>query len=187
MYKTVVVVVLFVVALVSAGCSKEADTKLDQAKQKASEAAQSAQDAFGEIADEAGKTAKDAQESVASAAASAKDALKEVAGGPELMKKVTDFFDTAGKTLQGITDVESAKAALPKLNELSASTDDFSALMAKLPEGARSNISSVMEKGIAELKVLADKVMALPGVESVIKPSVNELMEKLAAIANKKD
>ena len=45
------------------------------------------------------------------AAAKATEALGILAGGEELLAKVTDFFGSAAKTLQGITDVDSAKAA----------------------------------------------------------------------------
>ncbi len=103
-----------------------------------------------------------------------------------MLKKVTEFFGSASKTLQGITDVESAKAALPKLTELTASADEFPKLMANLPEGVKSAISGVWEKGGADLQVLAEKVMKLPGVESVLKPAVTQLMDKLEAVAPKK-
>lgn len=186
MSRSIAVGMLIVGGLLLAGCSPEAKTEIDKAKQAASDAAESTKDATGEIAGKAGEVVKDAQENVTSAAAAAADALKGVAGGPELLKKVTEFFGSAGKTLQGITDVESAKAALPKLTELTSSTDELSKSMANLPEGAKSSISGVWEKGIAELKALVEKVMALPGVESVLRPKVNELMGKLEAIAGTK-
>jgi hypothetical protein len=58
--------------------------------------------------------------------------------------------------------------------------------MANLPEGAKSAVSGVWEKGVADMKVLAEKVMKLPGVESVLKPAVTQLMDKLEAVGPKK-
>jgi hypothetical protein len=165
---------------------KETQESADKAKQAAADAAKSAKNAADEMAGKAGEALKGAQESVAASAAKAADALKGVAGGPELLSKVTEFFGSAGKTLQGITDVESAKAALPKLTELTASTDELSKSMASLPEGAKTAISGVVDKGIAELKAVVEKIMALPGVEGVLKPKIDELMKKLEAIAGKK-
>ena len=44
-----------------------------------------------------------------------------------------------------------------------------------------------MERGLAELQTLVDKVLALPGVESVVKPAVSELIDKLKTIAGMKE
>jgi uncharacterized protein YukE len=177
---------LLVGVLALAGCSQEAKSKVDKAKKAAANAAESTKNAAGELAGKAGEAVEGAQESLQSAATAAADALKDVAGGPELLKKVTEFFGSAGTALKGITDVESAKAALPKLGELTASTDELSKLMANVPEAAKSALSGVWEKGVVELKALVEKTLALPGVESVLKPAVTELLDKLAAIAGKK-
>jgi len=63
---------------------------------------------------------------------------------------------------------------------------DADELAGKAGEGAKSAISGVWEKGVAELKAVVKKGMTLPGVESVLKPAVTELMDKLGGIAGKK-
>ena len=108
-------------------------------------------------------------------------------GGQELLTKVTDFFGSVTKSLQGITDVDSAKAALPKLEELTGSTDSLSQAIGALPEGAKSAISGVVEKGITELKALVEKIEAIPGVSAVVKPTIDKLMEKLSTLAVKQE
>ena len=110
-------------------------------------------------------------------------ALKGVPGGQELVTKVTDLFGAATKSLQAVTDVDSAKAVVPKLEELTGSTDSLSQAIGALPKSAKSAIATVVENGITELKALVDKVEAIPGVSAVIKPTVDKLMEKLSALA----
>lgn len=126
--------------------------------------------------------AKDA----AGAAGKSAGELNGVAGGQELMTKVNELFNSTKNTLQGITDVDSAKAALPKLEELKGSADSLSKSISTLPEGAKSTISGVVEKGITELKALVEKIEAIPGVSAVAKPTIDQLMEKLSALAMKK-
>lgn len=120
-------------------------------------------------------------------AGKAAEAVKGVEGGPELLSKITEFFGSAGKAMQGITDVESAKAALPTVEELKVKADELSKSITGLPEGAKSAVSGVMETGLAELKALVDKVLALPGVESVLKPAISGLMDKLQTVAGTKE
>ena len=45
------------------------------------------------------------------------------------------------------------------------------------------DVKELLENGRKALQKLADKVMALPGVESVLKPKVDGLMQKLSEIA----
>jgi hypothetical protein len=111
----------------------------------------------------------------------AKDALASVEGGPEMLKNVSDAFSKITEAIKGVTDKDSAAAALPKLNGLADSFGGMTDMFGKLPDGAKTAVAGVFTSAIAELKPLLEKVMALPGVEAVIKPAIDALMEKLAA------
>ena len=157
----------------------------DKAKQKAADVAQSTKDA---AADPVGKgdTAKEAQAAV-QISPGPYMLIKGMPGGPAALAKIDDFFNSAGKALQEIKDAESAKAALPKLKELSGATDGLSKSLDSFPGGAKSAFAPILGKDIGELKTLVDKIMVLPGVEAVIKPTVTELMGKLNAILENKE
>ena len=186
---------VIVCGLLLAGCSPEAQTNLKEAEQSATQAAASVEEAAGAAASSTAETVKEAaadavegaQASLADMAGKAAEAVKGVEGGPELLSKITEFFGSAGKAMQGITDVESAKAALPTVEELKVKADELSKSVAGLPDGAKSAVSGVMDKGLAELKVLVDKVLALPGVEAVLKPAVGELLDKLKTAMGTKE
>jgi len=186
---------MIVCGLLLAGCSPEAQTNLKKAEQSATQAAASVEEAAGAAASSTAETVKDAaaeavegaQASLAGMAGKAAEAVKGFEGGPELLSKITEFFGSAGKTLQGVTDAESAKLALPTIEQLSGQADELTKSLAGLPDGAKVAVTGVLEKGLAEFKTLVDKVLALPGVDSVLKPAVSGLLDKLKTVAGTKE
>jgi hypothetical protein len=80
-----------------------------------------------------------------------------------------------------VTDKDSATAALPQINSLADSFGGMSDMFGKLPDSAKTAVAGVFTSAVAELKPFLEKVLAIPGVESVIKPAIDALMEKLAA------
>ena len=83
-------------------------------------------------------------------------------------------------TLGGITDVDSAKAALPNLTSATENLGGLAGMMDKLPEAARGPLKAVVAGGIPQLQELMNKISAIPGVGPIIKPVVEGLSEKLA-------
>jgi len=172
------------------GCSEATKQKASDAKKKAGEAASSAVDDASKKAGNGLSEAKDkAQEAMdalgkefTEATGKAKSALEGVNGGPELLQNITDLFASAQKSLQGVTNSETAQAAKTQLGELSGKVEGLSKQLEGLPEEAKTAVSGLIEKGIAQLKALSDKVMAIPGVGETIKPQLDALMEKLAAL-----
>jgi ElaB/YqjD/DUF883 family membrane-anchored ribosome-binding protein len=174
-----------------------------EVQESASSAIESATDATGRVmrsaADAASGAAETATTAVKEAAEGAERTLEEgltavseqasaavagVAGGPEVLKHVTDFFGSATKALQGITDSESAQAAATDLTELHERVDGMAQGIGDLPAEAQAAIKKVIEKGLAGLKIVAEKVEEIPGVETVVKPKVDELMAKLEALVH---
>lgn len=169
---------------------------MDAAGDAASDAVDAAGDVVSDVADAAGDVAGDTVDAakdagsglmsgVSDAADKASDELKKVEGGSELLNKVTGFFESTGSALKGITDGESAKAAMSKFDEMGGMLDKLGDSVADLPEEAKSAIGNVVDKGTEGLKALADKTLAIPGVSDVIKPKVDELMGKLSDLRSK--
>ena len=107
----------------------------------------------------------------------AKDAIPE---NMDLGKELTGAMGSVTDSLGGITDAESAKAAIPKLGETASQLGGLAGMMDKLPEAARGPISGIVSTGLPQIQGLIDKVSAIPGVGPIIKPAVDGLMEKLA-------
>jgi hypothetical protein len=100
----------------------------------------------------------------------------------EVQTDMRGFVDSATSALRGITDVDTARAALPKLQ---ASTQGITALSSKLtslPAAARSGIATAASTSYSTLQPLVDKVLAIPGVGDVIRPATTSLMDALAKL-----
>jgi hypothetical protein len=130
------------------------------------------------------------------------------AGGIDIGKQITSSIASVCTTLDGVSDVTSAQAALPKLQEVTAQIDktdgvsDVTSAQAALPklqevtaqidktEGAVGQLSAEQRKLLLSpvkplmpaVNQLCDKVLAIPGVAEVLKPSVDTLKAKLTAL-----
>ena len=124
----------------------------------------------------------DAASVVSNAAGDATDAIAGAADGLDiggLMGDVTGLFNQASETLGGVTDLESATAALPGLEELGGQVEGLPSLFEKVPEAARGPLEGIVGEGIGSLQPIIDKVMAIPGVGGVIGPVLEPVMETL--------
>lgn len=171
---------LMVCTLFALGCNQ-------QSAQDAAKAVQDAGQAAGEAAEEAvgaaGDAAKQAMDSLGAEFTAAMDqassALEGIEGGSEMLTQLKDLFGSLQSTLQGVTDSASAEAAVSKLDELSGSLEGLSSQAAELPSEAATAVKALIAQGIEQLKALADKALALPGVQETLKPKLDEMMEKL--------
>ena len=115
---------------------------------------------------------------VTGAASSAMDKVSGMAGG-DMAANITSMFGSATESLEGITDVESAKAAVPALTDFSGKIDGVASMADKLPDAAKPILAGALEK----LMPLLDKVMAIPGVGAVLGGVIEPLKEKLTGLA----
>ncbi len=91
--------------------------------------------------------------------------MPDMPGLPDGMKgELSEAFSGATSAAGSITDVDSAKAALPKFDGLTAVLD-------KVPEGSRGPLSGLL----GNLTPLLEKASAIPGVGAILEP----IMEKL--------
>jgi hypothetical protein len=124
------------------------------------------------------QTVKDAAQQAAGSATSL------VVDGVDLNGQLSSAFDGLKSALGGITDVASAQAALPKLEETAKSIDGLTALMGKLSPEQRTMVAGLINGALPTLKDLIAKVLAIPGVGDVVKPTADALMAKIEALAN---
>lgn len=151
---------LAAIVVFSVGCSPEA------AKQAADKAGGMAEAAKGAAGDLAGK---------------ASEALSGVEGGSEMLKQVTELFGKATSTLTGVKDAESATAALPDLGKLTEGFGGMTEMFSKMPDAAKTAVAGVFKSSLEQLQPIIDKVMAIPGVEAILKPAIDAMMSKLEA------
>ena len=125
-----------------------------------------------------GHSVKEAAEQAAGSATSL------VVDGVDINSKLTTAFDGLKSTLGGITDVASAQAALPKLQDAVTSVDGITAMAAKLTPAQRTMLAAAITAALPTLKDMVAKVLAIPGVGDIVKPTADALMAKVEALAN---
>jgi Bacterial protein of unknown function (DUF937) len=104
-------------------------------------------------------------------------------GGIDIGKQITNDIASVRTTLDGVSDVTSAQAALPKLQEVTAQIDKTEGAVGQLSAEQRKLLFALVNPLMPAVNQLCDKVLAIPGVAEVLKPSVDTLKAKLTLIA----
>jgi hypothetical protein len=133
------------------------------------------------------QTSKSANDAAGRAAESAKEAAENAksltVGDVDVGKEITTLFGNLTKTLGGITDADTAKQALPQIDEAQTKLNNLDELIGKLPAAVRPVVSEMVKKGLGSLQPLVDKVLAIPGVRAVVESKLNAVVDKLKQIA----
>jgi hypothetical protein len=87
------------------------------------------------------------------------------------------------QTLAGVTDVATARAAAPKLQDLATQVDKASAAIAVLPDGARKLVATQVAPAVGKVDEQLGRLLAIPGVGDVLKPIVDPISARLHALA----
>jgi hypothetical protein len=107
-----------------------------------------------------------------------------VVGDVDVGERLTGVFDRAKATLEGVTDLESAQAALPKLQEIDGDLGSLSDLAGRLPSEGKAALAAMINGARPTLDELMDKVLAISGdVSSALKPTIDAIKAKLDALA----
>jgi hypothetical protein len=105
-------------------------------------------------------------------------------GGLDVNKQVADSLAGLRTTLDGVSDSASAQAALPKLRDVAAQIDKVTNLRGQLSAEQRRILAASVDPAMPALNQLFDKVLAVPGVSDDLKPTVDALKTKLAALSS---
>jgi hypothetical protein len=103
-------------------------------------------------------------------------------GGLDIRKEVADSITTLRSTLEGISDAASAQTALPKLQAVTAQIDKVDGLLGQLSPEQRKVLAGVVNPLMPSLNQLFDKVLAIPGVAELLKPTIDALRAKFAVL-----
>lgn len=101
-----------------------------------------------------------------------------------LTSSLAGVFGSTSDALSSITDVESAKSALPGIEAASDKLSSLKGVITRLPDAANGPIASVVNSGMATLKPLIDKVTAIPGVAELVQPMIGPMLDNLQALVD---
>lgn len=81
--------------------------------------------------------------------------------------------------LSSIKDIESAKAAIPAIDEANSKIGEMTGMLDSIPAPAKGAIGKLISSALPQLQVLSDKANDVPGVGEIINPALNVLSENL--------
>jgi len=102
--------------------------------------------------------------------------------GNDIGKEISSNIASLSNTLDGVTDVASAQAALPKLQQTAAQIDKTGGGTAQLSDSERKALAASVMPLMPAFNQQCDRVLAIPGVAEVLKPSVDTLKAKITAL-----
>jgi hypothetical protein len=106
-----------------------------------------------------------------------------IVGGVDVKNTIGDSITDLRTSLQGVTDVASAQAALPKLEAAKTRIDKMSNLVGQLTPDQRKVVAAVVAPAMPVINRLTDKVLDIPGVGDVLRPTIDPVKTKLADLS----
>jgi len=103
--------------------------------------------------------------------------------GVDIGASVSSTIGTVKTTLESITDSATAQTALPKLEEATGALDKMSGVVGKLSPEQKTAFIGHITAARPALDPLFDKVLAIPGVSDIAKPTIDGLRVKLEALS----
>jgi uncharacterized protein DUF937 len=106
-----------------------------------------------------------------------------VVGGVDVKNSLGDSLADVRTSLQGVTDAESAQAALPKLDAAKNQIDHVSGLVGQLSDDQRKILAGVVNSALPQINQQTERLMAMSGVGDVLKPAIGPIKTKLAELS----
>lgn len=106
-----------------------------------------------------------------------------VIGGVDVKNTLGDSLADLRTSLQNVAEGGSAQAALPKLEATKNQLDRIGTLSSQLSEDQRHTLAGVVTSAMPMINQLTDRVMAMPGVGDVLKPTLGPVKTKLSELS----
>lgn len=116
------------------------------------------------------------------AAPAAKEPAKMTLPGVELPGQVTGILASLKGALGDVKDEATAKTALPKLQDILGQLGKAKTAAAALPVEARNPLMAMLKDSMPGVSLIVEKVLAIPGVASVLKPVLDQINAALVAM-----
>jgi hypothetical protein len=100
-------------------------------------------------------------------------------GGVDVGSTLQSTLGSVRTTLDGVTDMGSAEAAMPKLKDANAQLDKIGGMSNQLPANSRTTLASLVTAGRPAIDAALNRILAIPGVATIAKPMADELRNRL--------
>lgn len=105
------------------------------------------------------------------------------AGFAQQVAQLGPSLSSLETSLRGIVDPASASAAIPSVQAMSTQLDRLGAVADQLPAGTREQLANLIREFKPKLDAVVLRLMTIPGVAGVLKPSLDALQAKVNALA----
>lgn len=119
------------------------------------------------------------QENTTSAQAPTTGPVRMVAGGVDLAQAWDRTFSELRGTLEGVSDVDSARSALPKLQAAATELERLAQLSEELPPAGRTALARLVDQAQPRLEELYEQVLTIPGVAEIAQPRIEVVRSQL--------
>lgn len=93
--------------------------------------------------------------------------------------QLIDLLTSIGGTFASIKDIESAKIALPKIQDATTTLDGLFKQYNDLPESEKKRIDTVVSENIIALQSTENELKSIDGVNSILNTAIENLVKKL--------
>lgn len=99
----------------------------------------------------------------------------------DLKKNLDSTFGGLTGVLEGITDVDTAKGALSKIEEAAKAYEGLA--IDKLPEAAKTGLGPFVKPYLTKVSELIAKLYLIPGVKDIIEPAIGPMIKAVTGLA----
>jgi len=128
------------------------------------------------------RAAADVSDDTTQVAAVAPSDIDLTVGDVDLRESMTSVVDRTSQSLRGVTDAQSAEAAMPTLSAVNEDLDEMMPLVERLPEPAQNAFADVARDGYGQIRPEIARVESMAAVPDGFKQSLSELRSKLESM-----
>lgn len=99
-------------------------------------------------------------------------------GVPDMKTLLGSMSESLGK----VKDVDTAKAALPELEAMDKQLQGLSSGLGAMPDTLKTKLAEMVTGLLPDFQTKIDQVLAIPGVSEILKPIIDQVMMKIAAL-----
>ena len=103
-------------------------------------------------------------------------------GGLNTGDMLDGLLDRTFRTLGGVNSMQTAEAAVPQLKAINDDFDDLIYHLPKLTLEGRNEMSNKARKAYPEIKDMAQRINDMPGLNTILGPEMNAMVEKLGML-----
>ena len=100
----------------------------------------------------------------------------------DLKKNLTSTFGGLTGALESITDVDTAKGALSKIEEAAKAYEGLG--IDKLPTAAKTGLLPFLKPYITTVTGLIEKIYLIPGVKDIVEPAIGPMLKAVTGLAS---